>query len=92
MFKTQLSTQDLAQADRFRERYEDPLPKADYSTGEGFIRIGDEFFSVAELEAEAVKHPQPRSHPIKPNHFCLQNELDKINEYYKRFPERKMVK
>ena len=78
-----LNQNDNSERARWGEKHEEPL-KFDVKIRPGFIQIGDEFFDVAELEAEEMKRLQPESHPFKPKHYLSQNELNKINAYFKR--------
>lgn len=83
-----LSREELAENQRWEERYGEPL-KTDHEVNSEFVRIGDEFFSVKDLQESHRKNPQPKSHPFKPHHYCLQKDLDEITAFYKLHPDRK---
>jgi hypothetical protein len=85
-----MSTQELAERSRWEERYGEPL-KRDHKLYPGFVQIGDEFFSVDELERADKEHPQPANDPFKPHHYLVQEALDDLLSYYKTNPTRKMV-
>lgn len=88
MSRQVLSREELSENQRWEDRYADPL-KFDVAIGSDKIQIGDEIFSVKDLEKSHAQHPQPASHPFKPHHYLVQEALDDLKAFYTKFPDRK---
>ncbi len=88
-----LNRSEIQENQRWEELHGDPL-KTDAWIRADHIQIGDEFFSITDLEKEELapeRRPvlQPDCHPFKPHHYDLQRDLDEIIAHFKRYPERK---